>query len=260
MDNIAAVVSTIKKQMKITFARATFQFTVLLQPIIFVTIAYMMYKDSGRANFANYVILGSGLSSIWSSICFSSAGDIERERRMGTLEYISVAPVNFYAILWGQVIGNMILGLLGMTISYVFAVTVFKVEFIIMNPLWFIISSILTLLSFMGVALVIAGVFTLSRNARGLMNCLEMPVFLLCGMMFPLEVLPEWTRPISYVLSPTWAVKALNMSVSGTLDYSTFMPILGILALLAIVYIIGSYYLCLTIEKRTRVKASLGVY
>lgn len=260
MESLMAVISTVVKQMKITFSRATFQFTVLIQPIIFVTITYMVYKDSGISNFANYIILGSGLSSMWSSICFSSAGDIERERRMGTLQYITVVPVNFYNILWGQVIGNMILGLLGMGISYLFSVLVFNIQFTIVNPMWFIISFIITLMSFAGIALVVAGFFTLSRNARGLMNCMEMPVFLLCGMMFPIDLLPQWTRPISYILSPTWAVKSISMSVSGTANSGEFLTAILILSGLTVFYIAGSCFLCRAIEKRTRIKASLGVY
>lgn len=260
MGLLNAVASTVVKQMKITFSRATFQFVVLIQPIVFVTISYMVYKDSGISNFANYVILGSGLSSMWSSVCFSSAGDIERERRMGTLMYITAVPVKFYSILWGQVIGNLILGLLGMSISYIFSVLVFNVHFVIAEPVWFVVSFIFTLLSFSSIALVVAGFFTLSRNARGLMNCLEMPIFLLCGLMFPIEILPQWTRPVSYILSPTWAVKSMNMSVSGITNYDEFYNTLLILIVLTVIYITCSYFLCRAIEKRTRIKASLEVY
>lgn len=260
MDNIRAVISTIKKQMKITFARATFRFTVLIQPVIFATITFMVYKDSGRSNYADYVILGSGLSTIWSAIIFSSAGDIERERRMGTLEYISVVPVKFYAILLGQILGNLILGLFGVIVSYLFSVLVFGVQFSIASPLWFIAAAVMSVVSFMAIALVLAALFTLSRNARGLMNCLEMPVFLLCGMMFPIEILPSWVRPISYVLSPTWAVKALRMCVNGTGSSGEFYTAMGILAGLSIIYIFGSYRLNGIIERQTRITASLGVY
>lgn len=246
-------------QMQQSFARATFKFCVLVQPIIFAVITYMMFKNSGLENFTTYVVLGTGIMSLWSSICFSSAGDIERERYMGTLEIVTSVPVEFKIIMLGKVLGNTILGLMSMVITFVFVGVVFGEVLIIANPIVFIISLIVSLLSFMAISMLLAPSFTLSRNSRALMNCLEYPVFILCGVLFPIEVLPVWIRPLSYILSPTWAIKLLRDSSLGVQDFSGFATNLAILILITAIYSIAASKLFDRIDKETRIKATLEV-
>jgi len=260
LKNMKILYSSSILQMKQSFGRATYRFCVIVQPIIYALVSFMMFKDSGQENFAAYVILGTGILSLWSSICFSSAGDIERERFMGNLEILSSVPADFRIIILGKVIGNTVLGLLSMIITYLFVLVVFRVNMEIESPLIFTISLLISLLSFMGISMVLATCFTLSRNARALMNVLEYPVFILCGVLFPIEILPLWTRPLSYILSPTWAIKLLRMSVLGIDDYRVFLYNLMVLLIITIVYFVGSVKLFNRVDRETRIKATLGVH
>ena len=91
------------------------------------------------------------------------------------------------------------------------------------------------------------------------MNCIEIPIILLCGFVFPVEILPVWVLPISYALSPTWAVKLIRLSVSGVDNRMEYFTILGILGCITMIYIVLSIFLCRTIEKQVRMKATLEV-
>ncbi|QNO15870.1 ABC transporter permease [Alkalicella caledoniensis] len=246
-------------QMKQSFARATFKFCVLVQPIIYAVITYMMFRNSGIENFTSYVVLGTGIMSLWSSICFSSAGDIERERYMGTLQIVTSVPVQFKIIMLGKVLGNTILGLMSMVITFVFVSVVFGEVLTIANPLVFMASLIISLFSFMAISMLLAPSFTLSRNSRALMNCLEYPIFILCGVLFPIEVLPVWIRPLSYILSPTWAIKLLRDSSLGIHDFSNFATNIAIIILITVIYSIVASKLFDRIDKETRIKATLEV-
>lgn len=219
----------------------------------------MMYRDSSYVNYVNYIILGSGLTSLWSSICFSSAGDIERERYMGTLENLFSSPSKFTTIILGKVLANTFLGLTGMVLSLIFTKVFFNGSLHIEHRFLFLVSFILMIFSFICIALVIAPIFTLSKNARALMNCLEYPIFILCGFVFPISLLPRFIRPLSYILSPTWAVKILRESSLGISDFPTFYREIFILCLISIVYLIISKVLFSKIDKRTRIEATLGV-
>ncbi|WDV45334.1 ABC transporter permease [Clostridiaceae bacterium M8S5] len=254
------ILESCKLQMKQSFARATFKFCVLVQPIIYGLIMYLMYRDSGHDNFVSFVILGTGFMSLWSSICFSSAGDIERERYMGTLEIITSTPADFRIIMLGKIIGNIILGVMSMLITYVFIAIVFSENMTIANPYLFMFIFILTIISFIGISMLLASCFTLSRNARALMNCLEYPIFILCGVIFPISILPTWTRWISYTLSPTWSIKMLRMCVAGVQDMVEFRTCLISLITLTVIYTALAIILYAQIDKKTRIKATLGVY
>src|SRR5215208_2898606 len=60
-------------------------FTVLFQPIIIALLGLWMLKDKG-ADAAMFVVVGSGLTGLWSSLLFISGNSINFERWTGTLE------------------------------------------------------------------------------------------------------------------------------------------------------------------------------
>lgn len=259
MRSIKVIGSTFRLHLTQSFSRATFRFCIIVQPLIYTFILYMMYKDSSQANYVNYVVLGSGLTSLWSSICFSSAGDIERERYAGTLEVLFCCPSRFTTIIIGKVLANTFLGLSGMMLSLIFTRVFFNGSLYIKNGWLFMVCFLLMIISFICIAMVISPIFTLSKNARALMNCLEYPVFILCGFVFPVSLLPNFIKPISYLLSPTWAIKLLRESSTGITNYSLFYREIGILCLICCVYLVISKLLFIKIDKNTRINATLGV-
>lgn len=259
MLSLRVLYSTFKLHLSQSLSRAMFRFTIFVGPIIYTFIYYMMYKDSGHSNYLNYVILGSGLSSIWSSICFSSAGDIERERFMGTLENLFCCPSSFTNIVLGKVLANTLLSLSGIVLSLLFTWIFFGATLYIKHGMLFAVAFLAMVFAFTCIALLIAPIFTLSKNARALMNCMEYPVFILCGFVFPIDLLPSFIRPLSYMLSPTWAVKLLRDSSFGISNLGAFYRELGIMLLICIVYLIISKLLFIRIDKLTRINATLGV-
>jgi len=107
--NRSVLLSTMLLQMKQSYARNMFRFCLIANPILNTILLYEMFKNSGQENFTSYVILGSGLMAVWGCICFSSAGDINRERSMGTLRILFVAPVKFSSIILGKILVPFIL-------------------------------------------------------------------------------------------------------------------------------------------------------
>ena len=57
--------------------------------------------------------------------------------------------------------------------------------------------------------------FVRYRTAWALGNLFEYPVWLICGFLVPLALLPDWVRPISWVLAPTWGMSAIRESALG---------------------------------------------
>ena len=111
-----------------------------------------------------YVTLGAGLMGLWGCICFSSAGDINRERFSGTLALIFTAPAGFPTIILGKIIGNTIMSLLTMIISLMTSVIFFRIQLQLANPLFFLIALFAAILSFIVISSVIACILTLSRR------------------------------------------------------------------------------------------------
>ncbi|MDP9235687.1 MAG: ABC transporter permease, partial [Actinomycetota bacterium] len=52
----------------------------LVEPVIFASIAFYMFRAGGRAPTLLYAALGAGLMGIWSSTLFGSGGAIQWQR------------------------------------------------------------------------------------------------------------------------------------------------------------------------------------
>ncbi len=258
-SKIQVIIACIRQQFSTSFGRSMFKFCVFVQPIIYGFILGMMYLGKSGEDFLVYVLFGSGIVSFWSSICFSSASDIDRERWMGTLETIFVAPGGFKTIILGKIIGNTLWGLVSMLISSLFVLVAFQKPFTIKNPFLLVVGFILMTLSFIAIALFMSGLFTLSRNSRLVMNFLEHPIYLLCGIVFPLKVIPVFIRPLSYLLSPTWSVKILRIAVVGGTYKEKGFYLVGLITITIIYWIVG-HFLFKQIVHKARVEATLGVY
>ncbi|MGF7056806.1 ABC transporter permease [Brassicibacter mesophilus] len=261
MNNTLKVIfSSCLLQMKQSFSRSMFRFCILAYPILFSWTLYLIYKGQDNSMFVSYVILGTAVTSMWTSISFSSAGDIDRERFMGALQVIFSSPTKFSTIMFGKVIGNTILGIFSMLLSFAFVILFFKVKFSIVNPIYFSLSIFLGIISFTFIAMMLSGLLAISRNTRVLMNCLDYPMFIFCGTVFPIEILPLWTRPISYILSPTYVLKLCRMSITGITNFREFYIYLLGLIVVTLIYFILFKWFYKEIDVKCRKQATLEVF
>ena len=253
------IFSTMIVQIKQSFARPMFRFCLLANPMLNTILLYEMYKNSGEENFMAYVVLGAGLMGLWGCICFSSAGDINRERYSGTLSLIFVAPTSFPIIILGKIIGNTLMSLLTLGISLATAKILFGIDLVLESPGYFLIALLASVITFIVISSVIACLLTLSRKTELYMNCIEIPMSLICGFVFPVSVLAPQVRIISYILSPTYAVELMRMAVWGVIDTTLFWEKMSILILLTIIYTLISVFLYKKIDRRVRIAATLEV-
>lgn len=194
---------------------------------------------------------------VWTCICFSSAGDINRERWSGTLSIIYTTPADFRFIILGKILGNTILSLLTFAISYITARILFRADFIMERGQQFIIAFIGMIISFGVISVFVAYLLTLSRKTTLYMNLIEFPIILVCGFVFPVEVLPIWVQKISYSLPLTWGVKLLRMSVMGEGTVWVFYETLLKLTCITGIYMILTILLYRVIDKQVRIKGTL---
>jgi len=216
MKSSSVLLTSMSVQMKQTYARNMFKFTLFVGPFLTTIILGEMYRYSTADNFVAYVVLGSGLWNLWNCIAFSSAGDINRERYSNTLSIIFSAPADFRLILLGKILGNTVLAMGSFFLSVLFATVLYRHPIIVNS--WFLLIStlILTIIAFIIMSIFIAYLLTLSRKTTIYMNCLEIPFALICGFAFPIENLPRVVQYFSWIFPPTWAVRLLRYSVTET--------------------------------------------
>jgi ABC-2 type transport system permease protein len=127
------------------------------------------------------------------------------------------------------------------------------VPFEIAHPGWFALALPVSVLSLGLLGLVLAATFVMYRHANALSNLLEYPIWLVTGLLTGLALLPGWTRPLSWVLAPTWGVKALRESaIGGDPSFAILMS-----AVLGVAYLVLGHFCLQYFELLARKRATL---
>lgn len=258
-NTLRVIYSSCLLQMKQSFSRSMFRFSIIIYPILFAWTMYLIYKGKDNSMLVSYVMLGTAVATMWGSISFSSAGDIDRERFMGALEVIFCCPAKFSTIMMGKVLGNTVLGFFSMVLSFAFVMIFLKVKFTIVHPFYFCLSLAIGMISLIMVAMLLSALLAISRSTRVMMNSMEYPVLIFCGTVFPIEILPLWTRPLSFILSPTYILKLCRESIEGISDFGVFYTYLFGLIIITLIYYILYKWFYAVIDTKARKEATLEV-
>jgi ABC-2 type transport system permease protein len=140
---------------------------------------------------------------------------MQRERWHGTLELLVAAPAHFSLVLLPVTVAMTTIGLYSMGATLLWGRLLFGIEVSIERPLLFAVSVVATVLAIGMAGFLLAVAFVRYRTAWALGNMLEYPVWLVCGFLVPLSLFPEWVRPISWLLAPTWGMNAIRESALG---------------------------------------------
>lgn len=227
-----------------------------LQPVIFATIAFFMFRAGQRPGTLLYAALGAGLMGIWSSTLFGSGGMIQWERFQGTLEPLMVAPRPYVLTVVGAGLGTSSIGLYSLGATLLWGWLFFDIPMDVERPLLFALSIPVTVIGLGLLGLVLASTFVLYRHANALSNLLEYPVWLITGLLVPVSLLPAWVEPLGWILAPTWGMRAIRGAALGGDD-----PVFAILMslILSVVYLfIGSRFLTY-FERLARERATLAL-
>lgn len=233
-------------------------FTVLFQPIIIAVLGLWMLKDKG-GDAAMFVVVGSGLTGLWSSLLFISGGSINSERWSGTLESLVALPTPFEVIVFGKNLANVLQSLVSMVVGYFIAAYAFGYSLSIQQPLLFGVSLILAVIAFISFGLIIAPIFVMNPGVRAWQNAMEFPVYVLCGFLFPIALLPGWTTPISWLLPPYWAAVALHGTSTGGAPLNQTLVTWGMMLLFSLIDLLIASRLFKLMLYKARTDATLGM-
>jgi ABC-2 type transport system permease protein len=184
-------------------------------PIVYATIAYYMFGAESDPDVLLTASLGATVMAIWSSVAFSAGGAIEIQRSLGTLELLVAAPVPFAAVLAPITIATSAIGVYALAATLIWGKVLFGIPLHFEHPLLFAISLPAAIVAIGMLGLILASTLMYYRAALFLGASFEYPVWLVTGLLVPLSVLPGWVTPISWVLAPTWGVRAIRESAIG---------------------------------------------
>jgi ABC-2 type transport system permease protein len=129
-----------------------------------------------------------------------SAMAIVREKEVGTLEQLSVTPLARWELITGKMLPYAVIGIIDVVLVLVVAINWFEVPMRGSIPLLFGMC-LIYLMSTLGLGLFVS---TISRTQQQAMMTsiffFLMPMIYLSGFVFPIENMPAWIQPLTYLI------------------------------------------------------------
>lgn len=202
----------------------------IVYPLFFATVAFFMFR-AGSPDALFYASLGASVMGIWGATSTAAGAALQRERWHGTLELLVAAPAPFALVLLPVTIAMATIGLYSMASTLLWGRLLFGIHVHVEHWLLFCLSVPATVIAIGMLGFLLAVAFVRYRTAWALGNLLEYPVWLICGFLVPLSFFPEWVRPISWALAPTWGMQAIRESAIGGTPVPDLLVCLGLGAL-----------------------------
>jgi ABC-2 type transport system permease protein len=178
-------------------------------------------RRAGTGEIVGYLYLGWAIH-LWISVVLWGPGmQLRQEQLRGTLESIFLTPTSRFTVLFGPAPAHLlpalvIFGTVFTAMRFAFGIPIGPAE--VLRALVILAVATPALLA-MGA--VFATVVLRFQDADGVVQAVRGVLTLLCGITYPMAVLPGWARTIGDLLAPTHLVAALRGAV---LEGATWRP------------------------------------
>jgi len=186
---------------------------------------------AGNFDFIQFLFPGTiGITILFTAI-FSSISTV-RDREVGFLKEILVAPVSRASIAIGKILGGATIASLQALLMLVFAPIV-GIKLSLPLILGLIPAIFLVAFTIASFGMVLAARLRSTEGFQVVMNLVMMPLFLLSGALFPLTDIPGWMEilsrinPVSYSIDLLRQVVFLHLAVPQVVADSFKITVLG---------------------------------
>ncbi len=204
----------------------------VLRPVTGATIIIVMYSIITKSNFTSplfaYMFIGNCffqyVAAILTGVSWSIVDDREHYR---TLKYIYTAPVNIPVYLLGRGVARFLTSSFAVLVLMIFGVLFFKlpIHFLSINWGLFILSLIIGILMLSMIGILLAGItLIMVRQNFFIGDVVAGFVFIFCGVIFPMELLPPGLDKVGYFIPISHWLELIRRAFIGQVNeaYPTF--------------------------------------
>ena len=195
----------------------------IAKPLATTLILFFMVKvvSHGHAtpDTFRFLFIGNTFFIYVSEVLIGISWTVFRDREdFETLKYIYVAPLRLLPYLLGRAVTRVGTATVGVVVALLFGRFVLGLAIGVAGTPWLLVIAavVLGLIGVLWLGIILAGVsLVVARHSMNLNEGLSGLFFLLCGAVFPLDVLPKAARSISLALPFTYWLELLRRMLTG---------------------------------------------
>jgi ABC-2 type transport system permease protein len=188
------------------------------KPISAALILVLMFQviSGGRAGeFLEFLVVGSALWNVvfgtMTGLVLSIMEDRERYRMM---KYVVVTPTSLFPFLLGRSLARVLVSLVAVAVTLLVGVVLLGVE---LRPNLLIVpATLFGVLAVLGLGILMAGFcLQLRQEAWAYPEAIGGALYLVSGAIFPVDVLPGFIQPLTWIFPTTWWLEASRRGLLG---------------------------------------------
>lgn len=158
------------------------------------------------------------------------------ERISGTLDRLMATPLQESEIVLGYALAFGTIGMIQAAFLLTVAVLVFNIMILGNVFLAFFVVALLAVVS-QALGILLSSLAKREGQVIQFIPFIILPAFLLSGVFWPIEAIPRWLRPFSYMVPPTYAVDACRAIMLKGWGVSKIWPNIIALVIFAILFL-----------------------
>lgn len=217
-------------------------------------------ERTGTGTIAGFLYVG-GAMYMWVSLLLWGPGlSLQEERVRGTLEQVFVTPASRFALLFGPMPVYVVQTLWLFGVVFLALRLVFQVELGPAEVLRALVVILVAMPSLVAMGALFAAAVVRLREVGGAAQAARGMFQLLCGMTFPIAVLPGWAQVLALGLPPTYAIADIRQALLAGAGLAALLPDFGLLLAMAAVLGALAMVAFTATERAGRAAGTLGQY
>lgn len=205
----------------------------IVYPLFFASSIFFIYRQSANSAALVSAAVGASVMGVWSAVATTASISLQRERRLGTLELLVASPTALPLAIVPMTMAMATVGLYSLVATLAWGRIAFGIKISLVHPFSFAFACVVTALSVSVLGFILAVTAVRYRAAWALGTALELPIWLICGFLVPISILPNWVRPLSWLIPTTWGVSAVKQAALGGTPWRDIALCLGVAAIYA---------------------------
>ncbi|NMB89808.1 MAG: ABC transporter permease [Chloroflexi bacterium] len=227
-------------------------------PVFTMLLFVYMGKFVGLAD-PLYIVIGNILLLPATNSINSFSMTVANERQFGSLSYLLGSPASRLAVFLGRGLYHILDGLASGAAGLLIAVLAFRIHLAPSGLLLALACVLLISFTSSGLGFMLGSISLVVRDYWMIISTLSLALYILVGVNFSVELLPQALQAVSYALPMTRGILAARMALAGA-GWEAIRLLAAQEALVGLVYVVAGYWLFRWVEKRSRVSGALDLY